>query len=155
MDLIGISNVEIPSDTKKPNNQLIKDKIVLTPKHRIGNKHKNEIIYVNNDGEANKEQGAGNNQFDLLYYLGWLKNNNKVGIEKGAVLTDKQKSKLCPNHSKHKRFVGVWADGDKDQLDKMKSIVNKYFDFELIIIKNSKFSINDGLIIDLKPYPSK
>ena len=155
MDLIGISNVEIPSDTKKPNNQLIKDKIVLTPKHRIGNKHKNEIIYVNNDGEANKKQGAGNSPFDLLYYLGWLKNNSKVGIEKGAVLTDKQKSKLCPNHSKHKRFDSVWANGDKDQLDKMKSIINKYFDFELIIIKNSKFSINDGLIIDLKPYPSK
>ena len=138
-----------------PGKEIIRDTITLIPKDRIGNKHKNEIIYVNNDGEANKKQVAGNSPFDLLYYLGWLKINHNVGIEKGAVLTDKQKSKLCPNHSKHKRFDSVWANGDKDQLDKMKSIVNKYFDFELIIIKNSKFSINDGLIIDLKPYPSK
>ena len=145
----------IQSKSSTPGKEIIRDTITLIPKHRIGNKHKNEIIYVNNDGEANKKQGAGNSAFDLLYYLGWLKINNKIGIEKGDVLTDKQKSKLCPNHSKHKRFHSVWADGEKDQLDKMKSIVNKYFDFELIIIKNSKFSINDGLIIDLKPYPSK
>ena len=114
----------------------------------------NYSIHYNDEGVEVRKKGIGNDPFDLLYYLCWLNENNSPGIKKGDILSDKQKSAIYLKYKFHKRFDGVWADGDKDQIEKKKSIVNNYFNFNLIIKKSTYFCLNDKLSRELKPYPS-
>ena len=134
------------------NKQLV---IVLSPKRPTTGKspHINEISWYNQHGNELQKGDVKNNPFDFLYGIAFLhKKSTRMKIGEG--LSNEQKSEIFPKYKDYKRFYSKALTGDEAQMPKMKSEINKYFNFDFIIQEGIYYTINKDITVELNPYPT-
>tara|TARA_B100000315_G_scaffold214281_1_gene212735 strand:- start:2173 stop:3978 length:1806 start_codon:yes stop_codon:yes gene_type:complete len=129
--------------------------LVLNPKHPQTKKseHINEISWYNQHGNELQKGDVKNNPFDFLYGIASL-HKKGTRIELGKGLSNEQKSEIFPKYKDYKRFYSKSLTGDEAQMPKMKSEINKYFDFDFIIQEGIFYTINKEITVELNPYPT-
>jgi hypothetical protein len=129
--------------------------LILTPKYSQTkkSKHINEIIWFDKFGNKSQIVNSRNNPFDFLYGIASL-HKKGTRIELGKGLSNEQKSEIFPKYKDYKRFYSKSLTGDEAQMPKMKSEINKYFNFDFIIQEGIYYTINKDITVELKPYPT-
>jgi hypothetical protein len=140
----------------KPPHPKYKNRLILTPKYKNGNKSQNTIQYYDKAGNEKVNEIFQDDMFDFIYYIIWLKKKKKSPLHfTHEVSENNRKLILKTEHTFGiKRFRTKWATSqDPDTKRRRYSAVNKKLRDRFLVYEGEKFQLKGGVEYILKDFP--
>ncbi len=130
--------------------------LVMTPKPKEGKKHMNTIQWYDGQGKQYMVKNVGNDVFDFIYYLAWLKQKGSKGIIHDKDVPQDHINEIIPDSNSRiylQRFMTKWAEGDSEQKAKKKSTANSLMGHEIVEKSGVHYKLAECVSIELHNYP--